>query len=104
MQSPLRVVLLQDGRSLNHVYGTAFCLAEGLFLTAAHVIRNASEQGDVSLGYPEGTTWMGKPIGEHELFSEYDVTLFKGEVPNSKPLEWEVNELAISLFTFGGEG
>ena len=43
-----------------NVYGTAFCLAEGLFLTAAHVIRNASEQGDVWLGYPEGTTWKGK--------------------------------------------
>ena len=59
---PVAAVLQRDRAELGEprFYGTAFAIAPGLFLTAAHVIQNAEAAGVPALLGPQGA---GEPLG-----------------------------------------
>jgi len=64
-------------------WGTAFAIRSDLFLTAAHVVQNATAEGEVWLGGPTTTGLpMGfAPIRDFELWPDLDVALLRSEKP-----------------------
>jgi len=59
-------------------FGTAFAIAPGVFMTAAHVVANALEHGRLAIGGPAGGE--GRPLGSavvqrYECFNDRDVAL-----------------------------
>lgn len=88
-------------------WGTAFAIGETLFMTAAHVARNAAAEGELWLG---GPTSVGMPMGfapitEYELFAGLDIALLRSDKPLRVTVlnEWLVSRVQLlqDLSTFG---
>ena len=56
-------------------HGTAFCLAPNLFLTAAHVFREALQDGELAVARLTTGDFYGVPVQDSELFEDIDLAL-----------------------------
>lgn len=56
-------------------HGTAFCLAPHLFVTAAHVLRDAQADGDVALARLTPSHHQAQTVRDAEVFEEIDLAL-----------------------------
>ncbi len=56
-------------------HGTAFCVAPNLFLTAAHVFRDAQSDGEVLIARLTPGNFYGVPVRDSEVFAEIDLAL-----------------------------
>jgi hypothetical protein len=56
-------------------HGTAFCLAPNLFLTAAHVFRDACGDGEVAVARLTPGNFHGVAVQDSELFDDIDLAL-----------------------------
>lgn len=79
---------------IKQIDGTAFCLADNLYLTAAHCIpRDLKEPDCIGLGFPQPPkTDIGiVPFVHAETWDEADIALVEvaGPVPKSAPVKWE---------------
>jgi hypothetical protein len=96
-QGPRR---LQPGFSLStfelsQLYGTAFPIGAGWFLTAAHVVQAVIENPCAALGWlNENDIWESVPVTEHETL-DCDVGLLKANV-TAKTFPWAL-ELSPQL-------
>jgi len=56
-------------------HGTAFCLAPNLFLTAAHVFREARQDGEVAVARLTPGNFQTVLVQDFELYEEIDLVL-----------------------------
>ena len=56
-------------------HGTGFCLAPHLFLTAAHVLRDAQADGDVALARLTPGQHQAQIVRDAEVFEDIDLAL-----------------------------
>jgi hypothetical protein len=56
-------------------YGTAFCLAPNLFLTAAHVFQSAQSDGEVTVFRLTPGNFQGVTVQDSEVFANIDLAL-----------------------------
>jgi hypothetical protein len=73
------------------VYGTAFCLGPGIFVTCAHVARTVEQEGGaVALGdlRTEGPVLMAR-ARRVERFDDVDVALIACKLPAIAVLRWQ---------------
>lgn len=56
-------------------YGTAFCLAPDVFLTAAHVFRGAAADCDVALARLTPERLQVQPVQDSEVFDDIDLAI-----------------------------
>jgi len=89
-------------------FGTAFAVAPGVFMTAAHVISAASAVGEVAIGGPtssEGLPLMGVVRAEAiETWPDHDIGLIFCNAPNITVLDrWLIKRVQVltDLSAFG---
>ncbi|MBI5565789.1 MAG: trypsin-like peptidase domain-containing protein [Chloroflexi bacterium] len=85
----------EESMLIRKVFGTAFSIGEGYFLTAGHVIQAALECEWAGIGFPYEGTWHGSPFIESELLEEYDVGVFRAEVPSFRSMQWNPTSLPM---------
>jgi hypothetical protein len=93
----------QDGEYWNllrpDVYGTAFCIGPGLFLTAGHVLSNITSDGGVPLlakrSEEESGAYEGEPARKFEVLAAYDVGLIAARLPAPAALDWQETPLGV---------
>ena len=83
------------------LYGTAFNLGNGLFMTAGHSIENALSNKHSMImvgwyGYIEATFFE---ITDYEVITDFDIALFKakdlGKCISERGLPWDFSELPL---------
>lgn len=78
---------------VSDVFGTAFSVGNGFYLTAAHVVRGALEKGNVYLGYVVDRIWAAAPVSDHELLEDSDVAIVAAaSVPSAVSLPWNMDK------------
>ena len=87
-------------------FGTAFCVAPGVFMTAEHVVREAVAVGVVAIGGPAGASQLlGAARAEQvETWPERDIALIFCGAREMKPLNtWMINRVQVltDLRAFG---
>jgi hypothetical protein len=89
-------VSTKDVVEIKEVYGTAFYLNNGNYLTAGHALRNALQCEHVGLAYLDQTErWFFKKATAYEVVDDYDIGFVKAEVPQAKAMEWDLEELPL---------
>ena len=79
-------------------FGTAFCVSPGVFMTAAHVAREAAAAGALGVAGPAGE---GAPLGaarvkEYEIWEERDIALLHCKTPELTKLDtWMTNRAQV---------
>lgn len=81
-----------SGMLIKQVYGTAFHIGEGFFLTSGHVIPDENEKTIVGLGFLDDRQWMGKIITNSEIIPEYDLGILEAQLPEPATLIWDTNQ------------
>ena len=76
-----------------NVYGTAFSVGGGYFVTAGHVLGNAVSNETASIGWARDSGWYDTPIIEHEVIAEYDIGYFTADLSGSESFQWNFAEL-----------
>lgn len=86
-------------------FGSAFCVAPGIFMTAAHVIREAEAVGAVAVGGPVGDGLLGAARAKQtETWPDRDIGLIYCGVQDIPPLNiWMIHrvQLLTDLQAFG---
>ena len=77
------------------IFGTAFSIGGGVFLTAAHVIKAASSCELMGLGNPEEEVWQAYLFSEIELFEGSDVAVFRCPRTPTKAFAWHTSPLSM---------
>ena len=86
---------VDKGGVIKQVYGTAFNIAGGFFLTAGHAITNGLENSFFGLGYPEKNVWKASQVVEHEVLPDYDLGIIKAIIPNARAMPWKTGEASM---------
>jgi hypothetical protein len=89
-----------------NVYGTAFSIGGGWFMTAAHVLESAlSENSTAAIGFVDGPRYIAADVSNYELHPEFDVALFGTSivVARAKALPW-LEERLPGLFDVAATG
>jgi hypothetical protein len=89
-----------------YFFGTAFSVAPGVFMTAAHVVKAAREHGKLTLGGPTADRGRlgGANVDDFELFENLDVALLFCRVRDVTHLSgWLTRraQMLTDLFSFG---
>jgi hypothetical protein len=91
--------------AVSDVFGTAFAIGGGMYMTAGHVVEAALSTAMVTLAFPEdqGRGWGMYPVLDHEIFSPCDVAIIRAESPHAVPLPWETPMLTVltDVMAFG---
>jgi hypothetical protein len=80
-------------------FGTAFAVAQGVFLTAAHVVEGAVAAGSLGIGGPVGGE--GRPLGaaralEWEVWKDRDIALVRCDVSGLTVLDtWLTHRVQV---------
>jgi len=88
-------------------FGTAFAVAPGVFMTAAHVVANACAEGRLAIGGPadsEGHSMGAAVVERYERFDDRDVALLFSDVSAVTLLNvWMVRRVQVltDLNAFG---
>lgn len=83
--------------SPREIFGTAFSIGAGNFLTCAHTLSSASSVGMMAAGFTESGTSLGfAKIIDHEIFPDLDIGIFTLDVESKiAPLPWTADSLAM---------
>ncbi|MCI5137032.1 MAG: serine protease [Candidatus Electrothrix sp. AR1] len=81
---------------LNQIYGTAFSIGSGFFLTAAHVINSVREHKWHGLGYSENKIWLSCVSTDFETIVDYDIGILKVQSIDCLEMDWDNNTLPMS--------
>ena len=82
-----------DAMTLRQVLGTCFSISGDLFISAAHVIRDALTYPWAGIGFPYEGVWQGSAFLDSEIQEDFDIGIVKAEVPTCVPLKWSSNDL-----------
>src|SRR6185369_8286483 len=86
-------------------FGTAFAVAQGIFMTAAHVVEAARQHGQLSLAGPTGepAAMGGAKVDHFEVWPERDVALLFCNAPATVLDLWLTNRVQVltDLSAFG---
>jgi hypothetical protein len=82
--------------NLVRVYGTAFAIGGGAFLTASHVATEALRRPNPRLAYGVGNILGGAPVVAHELCPALDLAVLRAHVPNAKAAPWRTADVALT--------
>lgn len=83
------------------LYGTAFNLGNGLFMTAGHSIKSAlsNEHGAIMVGWYGYTEATFFEITDHEVITDFDIGLVKaedlGKAVGETGLPWDFSKLPL---------
>ncbi len=90
--------LSKDGRALivTEIYGTAFAIGGGYWMTAGHVLRSAASQAIMGIGFMDGSEWSFTSCGPHEVQGLYDVGVFQVANVTGSALPWAGDELPMA--------
>lgn len=80
------------GLLLSDIYGTAFCLGNGFYMTSAHVLRGALDQRTIHLAYTDGSVWEAIQASDHEVLEGYDIAIIAARVPTAEAMPWSLAE------------
>ena len=90
------------------VYGTAFCIGPGLFVTAAHVIQSIRGDGGRpmpgTLPAETGAPYLGRLARRIELLSNLDVGLMAVRPAAPAALDWQSEPFGFLDDVAGGHG
>ena len=88
----------KDGEALlvSQVFGTAFPIGGDFWLTAAHVLRGASNEAVAGLGFVVNKEWLAVFVERHEMNESHDIAVFEAKQIEGSPLRWAAEELAMS--------
>ncbi len=87
--------LFSDGVSIKCLVGTAFNIGRGYYITAGHVIQQASEYDIVALGVAEGgIPWRASRVSAWEINEEFDIAVFCSEHEISNAFPWETAKVS----------
>ena len=75
---------------VSEVFGTAFSLGNGFYLSAAHVVKGAQEKGTIYMGYVVKGMWTVAEVSDHELLEDSDVAIIAATIPSAVTLPWEM--------------
>jgi len=64
-------------------------------MTAGHVIENASAHHSCDIALVENGQWAATKIAEYEIFDDYDIAIFRANVPGAKAIKWSFRELSM---------
>jgi hypothetical protein len=79
---------------IEEIYGTAFSINNGYYLTAGHTIKNIKADGRIpGLAYCPSTEYFTSEIKDIEFHNNFDICIIKSEIPISKCFKWEENDL-----------
>ena len=89
--------------TVKEVYGTAFHIGHGIFMTAGHVLKGAMAHDFFQIGFPENKFWKATYIKSHELFEDYDLAFFTTDMKGINTLKWCVEEIPMltPIYSFG---
>ncbi len=84
-------------------YGTAFCLAKDLFLTAAHVFKDAQGDSEVALARLTLGNFQAQTVHDFELFDSIDLALLycPGLMAEILPFNFSPLDFLVDVFSFG---
>jgi S1-C subfamily serine protease len=77
------------------LFGTAFSIGGGLFLTAGHVLRGASDEIEARVGNNEDRNWKSYEVTDSEILPSLDVAIIQCRVPIRSALMWHKGELPM---------
>ncbi len=84
-------------------HGTAFCLAPNLFLTAAHVFKDAQADGEVALARLKPRHFHAQIVKDFEIFKDIDLAILY--CPNLSaeilPFNFSPLNFLMDVFTMG---
>jgi hypothetical protein len=80
---------------IKQVYGTAFSIGGGFFLTAAHVIHSAQENEWCGVGFTDKNKWNAFVFDDTETIDEFDLGIFAAKIPEVKSFAWSLIELPM---------
>ncbi|MDP9047941.1 MAG: hypothetical protein M3N14_07375, partial [Bacteroidota bacterium] len=82
--------------ALHEIYGTAFYIGNNFFVTCAHTIKAALEQGTIALGYQDydGTLKLASVI-QTEIFDINDSGIIYAQIPRAIAYPWLKPKLAM---------
>ena len=86
---------VDKGGVIKQVYGTAFHIGKGFFLSAGHAIINGLQNSFFGLGYPEKGYWKASQVVEHEVLPDYDIGIVRTSIPNLKAMPWKTGESSM---------
>jgi hypothetical protein len=78
-----------------NIYGTAFALGGGCYMTAGHVIENAPRDVALGLGVQINGLWHTCHIMGQEVLGDQDIAIVTANVPGATALPWHLNELLL---------
>lgn len=84
-------------------HGTAFCLAPDLFLTAAHVFKDAQGDGEVGLARLTPGNFYAQTVQDFEIFDDIDLALLYCSNLSAEILPFSLTPLnfLMDVFTMG---
>ena len=85
-------------------FGTAFAVAAGVFMTAAHVVNAAKPKGELTIcGTHDGSPMGGTKVADVELFEDFDVALLFCDMPATILNTWLARRVQVltDLSSFG---
>jgi len=80
------------------VYGTAFCIGPGLFLTAGHVLQSVEADGGcpmLGVRSPEPGSYLGALARRTEILARHDVGLLGVRLAAPAALDWQDPPLGL---------
>jgi len=85
------------------VFGTCFSVGPEVFLTAGHVITNATEAGRVAVGCAQSGGWKFSEVDQSEVFEDMDLAVFRADGVSAcilTPVAY-TPPLGVPVFTVG---
>ena len=91
--------LSSDGQVLlaTDVYGTAFPIGGGHWITAGHVVRSAAAHPLSAIGVPSGERWATRSIKAFEVIESHDIAVFTAEHSDVDLMPWVAGALPITI-------
>jgi hypothetical protein len=84
VEASVEGVALGDAVVIRQVYGTAFPIGMGCFLTPAHAIHAASENPWFGLALADGEIWRASPLMDFETIDDWDLSVDRAELPRTR--------------------
>jgi hypothetical protein len=85
-----RAFLTQD------VYGTAFPIGGGFWMTAGHVMKQAAANPSHAIAYPHEGGWGISESADLEILESHDVCIFRNGFGKATLMPWYLGELAMA--------
>lgn len=80
-------------------FGTAFCVAPGVFMTAAHVALAAQDRGHITIAGPtgQGMPMGGARVSSFESWPDHDIALLYCNAPATALNVWMTHRVQVLM-------